>query len=57
LGVQLKMTVEGQGDWKFTFSLAYYANTAEQIQLIFGSAATLQPRLCYGRRGLGPTKK
>jgi len=38
------MTVEGQGDWKFTFSLAYYANTAEQIQLIFGSAATLQPR-------------
>jgi len=56
LGVQLKMTVEGQGDWKFTFSLAYYANTAEQIQLIFGSAATLQPRLCYGRRGLGPTK-
>jgi len=43
------MTVEGQGDWKFRFSLAYYANAAEQIELIFGSAATTQPRLCYGK--------
>ena len=50
------MTVEGQGNWKFRFSLAYYANAAEQLQLIFWIAATPQPRLCYGKGILVPQK-